>query len=132
MSPFTKTPILLKIKKEIENIKKTKYNFVLVNKYENGEHNMGFHADDEDEIDQSVPICSGTIHNQSFFYGYFYPRFNSHALKKFFHNQGGNRTPTGARFEIVTFGLNGYHLNTYAEFQRGVYADIFTMSLSMS
>jgi len=52
------TPTLLKIKKEIENIKKTKYNFVLVNKYENGEHNMGFHADDEDEIDQSVPICS--------------------------------------------------------------------------
>ena len=59
MSPWSKTPILLKIKKEIENIKKTKYNFVLVNKYENGEHNMGFHADDEDEIDQSVPICSG-------------------------------------------------------------------------
>ena len=67
MSPWSKTPILLKIKKEIENIKKTKYNFVLVNKYENGEHNMGFHADDEDEIDQSVPICSGTIHNQSLF-----------------------------------------------------------------
>ena len=57
----TKTPTLLKIKKEVENIKKTKYNFVLVNKYLNGEHNMGFHADDEDEIDQSVPICSGTV-----------------------------------------------------------------------
>ena len=31
----------------------------MVNKYVNGSHNMGFHADDEDEIDQSVPICSG-------------------------------------------------------------------------
>ena len=50
---------MLKIKEEIEKIKKVKYNFVLVNKYKNGEHNMGFHADDEDEIDQSIPICSG-------------------------------------------------------------------------
>merc|ERR1711953_738374 len=40
---------------------KTKYNFVLVNKYQNGEHNMGFHADDEDEIDQSTPICSVSL-----------------------------------------------------------------------
>lgn len=55
------TPTLLKIKKEIESIKKTKYNFVLVNKYQNGEHNMGFHADDEDEIDQSTPICSVSL-----------------------------------------------------------------------
>jgi len=55
-SPWT--PILLKIKREVESIKNTKYNFVLVNKYVDGSHNMGFHADDEDEIDQSVPICS--------------------------------------------------------------------------
>jgi len=55
------TPILLKIKKEVENIKNTKYNLVMVNKYVNGSHNMGFHADDEDEIDQSVPICSVSL-----------------------------------------------------------------------
>ena len=55
------TPVLQKIKREVESIKNTKYNFVLVNKYVDGSHNMGFHADDEDEIDQSVPICSGTI-----------------------------------------------------------------------
>lgn len=52
------TPVLQKIKREVESIKNTKYNFVLVNKYVDGSHNMGFHADDEDEIDQSVPICS--------------------------------------------------------------------------
>ena len=52
----------------MESIKNTKYNFVLVNKYKDGSHNMGFHADDEDEIDQSVPICSGTFFTLSKIY----------------------------------------------------------------
>ena len=58
----------MKIKEEIEEIKKVKYNFVLVNKYKNGEHNMGFHADDEDEIDQSIPICSGMLTDHMYLY----------------------------------------------------------------
>lgn len=30
----------------------------LVNRYVDGESTMGLHADDEDDVDQSVPICS--------------------------------------------------------------------------
>ena len=43
----------------MQQIKNVKYNFCIVNRYENGESNMGMHADDDEDIDQSVPICSG-------------------------------------------------------------------------
>lgn len=52
-------PVLLKIRDTVQELKKCKYNMCLVNRYVDGESTMGLHADDEDDVDQSVPICSG-------------------------------------------------------------------------
>lgn len=53
---WTKT--ILSIKEDVEKITSHKYNFVLVNRYANGNDRMGFHRDDEKELDLTVPIAS--------------------------------------------------------------------------
>ena len=54
--PWTKTLIL--IKNKVEELTSFSYNFVLVNRYADGNDRMGFHKDDEKELDTSVPIAS--------------------------------------------------------------------------
>ena len=52
-------PILLKIRETLHELKKVKYNMCVVNRYANGESNNGMHADDDENIDQAVPVCTG-------------------------------------------------------------------------
>ena len=52
-------PVLLKIREQIQELKKVKYNICVVNRFADGDSNLGLSAIDEDDIDQSVPICSG-------------------------------------------------------------------------
>ena len=54
--PWTETLIL--IKNRVEELTSFSYNFVLVNRYADGNDRMGFHKDDEKELDTSVPIAS--------------------------------------------------------------------------
>ena len=54
-------PILLKIRETLHELKKVKYNMCVVNRYANGDSNNGMHADDDDNIDQSVPVCNGWL-----------------------------------------------------------------------
>ena len=54
--PWTET--LLTIKNKVEELTCFSYNFVLVNRYADGNDKMGFHKDDEKELDTSVPIAS--------------------------------------------------------------------------
>lgn len=54
-------PILLKIRETLQELKKVKYNMCVVNRYANGDSNNGMHADDDDNIDQSVPVCNGLL-----------------------------------------------------------------------
>ena len=57
--PWTKT--LYVIKEIIEKITLHSYNFVLVNRYANGNDKMSFHKDDEKELDMTVPIASFSL-----------------------------------------------------------------------
>ena len=50
---------ILKVKKRVENITNLRYNFVLINKYRDGNDYIGYHSDDEKEL--SGPIVSITI-----------------------------------------------------------------------
>lgn len=54
--PWTETLILLRDK--VEKLTTYSYNFVLVNRYADGNDKMGFHKDDEKELDPTVPIAS--------------------------------------------------------------------------
>ncbi|XP_050528783.1 DNA oxidative demethylase ALKBH2-like [Daktulosphaira vitifoliae] len=49
---------LLELKNKISFEQKIDYNFVLVNRYKNGDDYMGEHKDDEPELDKMVPIAS--------------------------------------------------------------------------
>jgi len=52
------TPTLLAIKCLINKVTCNEYNYVLINKYEDGNDCIGFHADDERELDPRVPIAT--------------------------------------------------------------------------
>lgn len=58
--PWKQFPLLLEIKKDVERHFKNQYtfNFVLVNRYENGMDYMGEHRDDEKELVLDMPIAS--------------------------------------------------------------------------
>lgn len=49
---------LLKVKNKIEELTKSTYNSVLLNLYRNGQDSVGFHADDEKEIEKNSSIAS--------------------------------------------------------------------------
>ncbi|XP_047505529.1 DNA oxidative demethylase ALKBH2-like [Pieris napi] len=49
---------VLALRNFIFRLKGIKYNFVLVNKYRNGNDHMGEHRDNEPELDHNVPIAS--------------------------------------------------------------------------
>lgn len=52
------TRLLLKIKSDVEFITDRKYNFCLINYYENGDHYIGYHKDDEKDLGENPSIAS--------------------------------------------------------------------------
>ena len=52
------TPDLLLIKKKAEALANWKFNSCLLNLYHNGNEGMGWHSDDEPELDRDAPIAS--------------------------------------------------------------------------
>lgn len=52
------TPTLVKIKTEVEAATRTKFNSVLLNRYEDGNDSVGWHSDDEPEMSSEHPIAS--------------------------------------------------------------------------
>ena len=52
------TPEILAIKKRVEELTNSKINSCLLNLYHNGEEGMGWHSDDEPELDKGAPIAS--------------------------------------------------------------------------
>ena len=52
---------LTQIKLQIEGVLETEFNFVLVNMYNDGEHCIGWHSDDEKDLDNDHVIASYTI-----------------------------------------------------------------------
>ena len=57
--PFT--PTLLSLKQIIEQKTGETYNACLLNLYENGSEGMGWHSDDEKELDSAAPIASVSL-----------------------------------------------------------------------
>ncbi|XP_055930936.1 DNA oxidative demethylase ALKBH2-like [Argiope bruennichi] len=56
--PWQTSPIVFELKKCVESIVGHRYNFVLVNRYENGLDHIGEHRDDEKELDPAASIAS--------------------------------------------------------------------------
>lgn len=56
--PQTWTPALLEIKQKIEVLAHHTFNSCLLNLYHDGSEGMGWHSDDEKELDQTAPIAS--------------------------------------------------------------------------
>ena len=57
-SPQVWTPELLSIKNQIEKLAQAEFNSCLLNFYHDGDDGMGWHSDDEKELDPSSPIAS--------------------------------------------------------------------------
>jgi len=57
-SPQVWTPELLSIKNQIEKLAQTEFNSCLLNFYHDGDDGMGWHSDDERELDPKAPIAS--------------------------------------------------------------------------
>lgn len=55
---WEEAPILKKVLEDVKCVTDINYNFVLINRYQNGQDKMGEHKDDERELDPSVPIAS--------------------------------------------------------------------------
>jgi alkylated DNA repair dioxygenase AlkB len=56
--PLPWSPELLVIKAELEKISGWKFNSCLLNLYHDGTEGMGWHSDDEPELEQTAPIAS--------------------------------------------------------------------------
>ncbi|XP_062502206.1 DNA oxidative demethylase ALKBH2-like [Corticium candelabrum] len=59
--PKSWTPVLTEIKKKVEHQLGINFNFVLVNRYENGQQHIGEHKDDEKDLLPDSPIASVTF-----------------------------------------------------------------------
>lgn len=57
-TPQAWTPELLEIKNQLEEISKWKFNSCLLNLYHDGSEGMGWHSDDEPELERAAPIAS--------------------------------------------------------------------------
>ena len=57
-SPQNWTPELLAIKSQLEEVAQAEFNSCLLNLYHDGEDGMGWHSDDEKELDPHSPIAS--------------------------------------------------------------------------
>ncbi len=58
MNPLPWTPVLLTIKKRIEEIAKISFNSVLINFYRDGKDSVAWHSDDEPELGKDPIIAS--------------------------------------------------------------------------
>jgi alkylated DNA repair dioxygenase AlkB len=56
--PQAWTPALLSLKKELEELVQSDFNSCLLNFYHDGDDGMGWHSDDEQELDPDAPIAS--------------------------------------------------------------------------
>ena len=56
--PWKQAPILQEILIRVKRATNIEYNFVLVNRYQDGKNKIGEHKDDEKELDPDVPIAS--------------------------------------------------------------------------
>lgn len=56
--PKAWTPALLEIKQKVEALAQHTFNSCLLNLYHDGSEGMGWHSDDEKELDQTAPIAS--------------------------------------------------------------------------
>jgi DNA oxidative demethylase len=61
-------PIISKIKEDVEYVTGLKFNFCLVNRYENGNDYIGYHSDDEKELGDCVHIASVSFGQKRKFY----------------------------------------------------------------
>ncbi|KMQ82915.1 alpha-ketoglutarate-dependent dioxygenase alkb-like protein [Lasius niger] len=52
------TPLLLDLKKAVEKVSGTSYNFVIINRYKDGNSCIGQHKDNEPDLDPTSPISS--------------------------------------------------------------------------
>jgi alkylated DNA repair dioxygenase AlkB len=57
-NPQAWTPELIKIKTRFEEMTQTEFNSCLLNLYHDGNDGMGWHSDDEKELDAKAPIAS--------------------------------------------------------------------------
>lgn len=57
-SPQAWTPELLSIKTQLEELTQSEFNSCLLNFYHDGSDGMGWHSDDEKELDANSPIAS--------------------------------------------------------------------------
>ncbi|MDN3986973.1 alpha-ketoglutarate-dependent dioxygenase AlkB family protein [Zwartia vadi] len=57
-TPQAWTPELIDIKNQLEEISKWKFNSCLLNLYHDGSEGMGWHSDDEPELERAAPIAS--------------------------------------------------------------------------
>jgi len=57
-TPQNWTPELLSIKSQLEEIAKAEFNSCLLNLYHDGDDGMGWHSDNERELDPKAPIAS--------------------------------------------------------------------------
>lgn len=55
------SPLLLDIKSTVEEISGSSYNFVLINRYKDGNSCIGQHKDNENTLSASSPICSASF-----------------------------------------------------------------------
>ncbi|GFR28028.1 DNA oxidative demethylase ALKBH2 [Trichonephila clavata] len=56
--PWKNCPIVLDLKECVESVTGESFNFVLINRYKDGEDHMGEHRDDEKELVPTAPIAS--------------------------------------------------------------------------
>jgi len=60
-SPVPWHPMVEEVKDAIETLSRCQYNSVLCNYYRDGQDSVSWHADDESELDTSVPIASYSL-----------------------------------------------------------------------
>lgn len=61
-------PVILRIKNDIEDFTGKKFNFCLVNYYENGNNYISYHKDDEQDLGPKPCIASVTFGQERYFY----------------------------------------------------------------
>jgi alpha-ketoglutarate-dependent dioxygenase alkB family protein 2 len=61
-------PIISKIKAQIERMLDLEFNFCLVNYYKNGHNYIGYHSDDERDLQKGYPIVSLSFGQERKFY----------------------------------------------------------------
>ncbi|XP_035229428.1 DNA oxidative demethylase ALKBH2-like [Stegodyphus dumicola] len=52
------TPLLFEIKASVEHLSGANFNFVLINRYKDGNSCIGQHKDNEPSLDSNHPVCS--------------------------------------------------------------------------